>query len=151
MHPAGYRRKHQSSLSRDRTSPVLAERLWKMRQQLYATPRDLGRQHAHEIIPPAGQVIQSALFLNRIPIDPPSELGAEVSVAEYTNPVSLSRYLVENRCGNSSARAPVCREMPPKGDPYCAWQRGCNENLNGLVRQYFPKDIDFRAITGAEL
>ena len=36
-------------------------------------------------------------------------------------------------------------------DPYCAWQRGCNENLNGLVRQYFPKDRDFRTITEAEL
>jgi len=36
-------------------------------------------------------------------------------------------------------------------DAHCAWQRGCNENLNGLLRQYFPKDRDFRTITGAEL
>ncbi|MCO5069325.1 MAG: IS30 family transposase [Kiritimatiellae bacterium] len=35
--------------------------------------------------------------------------------------------------------------------PYCAWQRGCNENLNGLLRQYFPKDRDFRTITTVEL
>jgi IS30 family transposase len=31
--------------------------------------------------------------------------------------------------------------------PYSAWERGLNENTNGLVRQYFPKKHDFTTIT----
>ncbi len=35
--------------------------------------------------------------------------------------------------------------------PHCAWQRGTNENTNGLLRQYFPRKRDFRFISEAEL
>lgn len=31
--------------------------------------------------------------------------------------------------------------------PYHAWERGLNENTNGLIRQYFPKRTDFESIT----
>jgi len=34
---------------------------------------------------------------------------------------------------------------------YSAWQRGTNENTNGLLRQYFPKGSDFRNISDKDL
>ena len=35
--------------------------------------------------------------------------------------------------------------------PYHAWERGLNENTNGLIRDFFPKGTDFSTITAAEI
>jgi IS30 family transposase len=35
--------------------------------------------------------------------------------------------------------------------PYASWERGLNENTNGLLRQYFPKGTDLAQLTDAEV
>ena len=35
--------------------------------------------------------------------------------------------------------------------PYCSWERGANENMNGLIRQFFPKKMRFEAISEGDI
>ena len=35
--------------------------------------------------------------------------------------------------------------------PYSSWERGINENTNGLIRQYFPKGTDFNKVTDSQI
>ena len=36
-------------------------------------------------------------------------------------------------------------------DPHSPWQRGTDENINRLLRQYFPERVDRRALTQQDL
>ena len=34
---------------------------------------------------------------------------------------------------------------------YSSWERGCNENLNGLIRRYLPKKTDFNTVSDEDI
>ena len=36
-------------------------------------------------------------------------------------------------------------------NPYSSWERGINENTNGLLRQFFPKATDFNTVTTEQI
>lgn len=35
--------------------------------------------------------------------------------------------------------------------PYSSWERGINENTNGLIKQHFPKGADFNKGTNSQI
>ena len=47
--------------------------------------------------------------------------------------------------------AKVLKENGYFAHPYHSWERGLNENTNGLIRQYLPKGTDFNKLTDKQV
>ena len=69
-------------------------------------------------------------------------LAASVHTLTVDNGQEFARHQTITAC----LRAPVYF-----AEPYAPWQRGSVENMNGLLRQYFPKTLDFTTLTTQQL
>lgn len=79
----------------------------------------------------------------------------EASVQAFTKIPKAIRHTLTLDNGKEFARFKELEEKTGLSvyfaDAYAAWQRGTNENTNGVLRQYFPKGFDFRNISDEEL
>jgi transposase, IS30 family len=68
--------------------------------------------------------------------------GLAVMTITYDNGLEFARHGFVNKL--LECKSYFCK-------PYCSWEKGGVENYNGLVRQYFPKGMDFGGITEERL
>jgi IS30 family transposase len=77
------------------------------------------------------------------------------AVVKLLNPLKAAIHTITSDNGKEFAdHEIIAEELEVKfffADAYASWQRGLNENTNGLLRQYFPKKFDFTSITEEQL
>ena len=85
--------------------------------------------------------------------------GAKETLDAVTNrlgvlPQKFRRTLTLDNGTENTKHEVITEEIGVKcyfAHPYASWERGTNENANGLVRRYFPKGTDFAKITDGQV
>jgi IS30 family transposase len=94
------------------------------------------------------------VMLVALPNGHKADLVADALAAKITTlPAALTRTLTWDQGHEMAAHARFTEATGIEVyfcDPKSPWQRGSNENTNGLLRQYVPKTLDFRTLNQAD-
>ena len=101
-------------------------------------------------------VERTSLFVTLAKMENASAEAAVVGFSSVLNRIDAQRRLsLTYDQGREMAQHARLTEMTNVrvyfADPHSPWQRGINENTNGLLRQYFPKGTDLSVFSQAEL
>lgn len=81
--------------------------------------------------------------------------GVKEAVLALLRPLASHVHTITSDNGKEFARhEAIAEELDADfyfAHPYASWERGLNENTNGLIRQYFPKGGDFATITDQDI
>jgi len=95
------------------------------------------------------------VMLMRLPEGKTAERVNEALIATIQRlPDELKRSLTWDQCKELAAHKAFTVATGVQVyscDPRSPWQRGSNENTNGLLRQYLPKNMEFKPITQEQL
>jgi transposase, IS30 family len=96
------------------------------------------------------------LILVHVPTGRPTAMAMSegITAALSCLPVELRRTLTWDQGKELALHAQITEQTGTRVffcDAHSPWQRGSNENMNGLLRDYFPKGTDLRHVTPEEL
>lgn len=112
----------------------------------------VGKNHKSAVATMVERVSKMTLI---IPLEEKTASETAKQIVKEMKQIELPIFTVTFDNGKEfSEHKTIASELQTKvyfADPYSSFQRGTNENTNGLIRQYFPKKTDFKTVSIAEL
>ncbi len=112
----------------------------------------IGKAHKQALVSLTERKSGLALFLK---VDHRTKEKTEEAIKRLLCPIADRVHTITSDNGKEFANhKTIAKELKCDfyfAHAYSAWERGTNENTNGLIRQYFPKNRDFRTITDEEI
>lgn len=110
-------------------------------------------RHSSETFMPASASLRIPTIWDKVPTKEAE--GVKDAVIALLSPLSAHVHTITSDNGKEFARHEAIAEALDAdfyfAHPYDSWERGLNENTNGLIRQYFPKGCDFTTITDQDI
>ena len=112
----------------------------------------IGKDHQQAIV----SLVERQSKLTRLAkVERNTEAAVKQAILALLKPLADSVHTITSDNGREfAAHEAIAEALEAEfyfAHPYHSWERGLNENTNGLVRQYFPKGSDFTAITEQEV